>query len=99
YPLAGGNPQAVLAELKSNDLVIDWEADGKGLLVGQRGSPFVVRRVYLNSSRDEAVRSFFPADAAGIVGVGGIRFSADRKSYAYSYYGILSDLYVVDGLK
>jgi hypothetical protein len=28
-----------------------------------------------------------------------IRFSADGKSYAYSIGRILSDLYVVDGLK
>jgi len=29
----------------------------------------------------------------------GLRFSADVKSYAYSTGRILSDLYVVDGLK
>jgi len=99
YPLAGGDPQPLVAALKDNDAVIDWEADGKSLLVSQRGLPFVVRRVYLNSNREEAVRSFSPADAAGIVTAGGIRFSADRKSYAYSCYRILSDLYVVDGLR
>jgi hypothetical protein len=33
------------------------------------------------------------------VTVGGLRFSADRKSYAYNYFRILSDLYVVDGLR
>ena len=45
------------------------------------------------------MRTFSPSDAAGVVVVADIRFSADRKSYAYYYFRILSDLYVVDGLK
>jgi len=79
--------------------MIEWEPDGKSVLVAERGNPLVVWRVYLNSDRRERVQSFAPSDAAGIVTVGGVRFSADRKSYAYSYYRILSDLYVVDGMK
>jgi eukaryotic-like serine/threonine-protein kinase len=99
YPLAGGDPQAVSAALKGNDAVLTWEADGQSLLVGERGFPYKVSRVYLNSTRREEVRTVSPSDAAGIVTIGGVHFSADRKSYAYSYYRILSDLYVVDGLR
>ena len=36
---------------------------------------------------------------AGVQGITSIRFSADGKSYTYSVGRILSDLYVVDGLK
>jgi hypothetical protein len=61
--------------------------------------PAKVTRVYLNSTRREDVRPFFPSDAGGIVSVTAVRLSADRKTYAYSYYRILSDLYVVDGLR
>jgi eukaryotic-like serine/threonine-protein kinase len=99
YPLEGGDPQPLSAALNDDDILIDWEADGKSLLVGKRGVPFKVMRVYLGSTRREDVRSFSPSDAAGIVTVGGVRFSADRKAYAYSYFRILSDLYVVDGLR
>jgi serine/threonine protein kinase/Tol biopolymer transport system component len=99
YPLEGGDPQPLSAAFKPGDFAIDWEADGKSLLVGERGNPFKVSRVFLNSTRREEVRSFSPSDAAGIVTVGGVRFSADRKSYAYDYFRILSDLYVVDGLR
>jgi hypothetical protein len=98
YPLAGGDPQPVLASLKDTETVVAWEPDGKSLLVGERGFPFKLSRVFLNSQQREEVRTVSPSDAAGIVTLGGIRFSADRKSYAYSYYRILSDLYVVDGL-
>jgi hypothetical protein len=40
-----------------------------------------------------------PADPAGVQGLAGLKFSADGKSYAYSALRIISDLYVVDGLK
>ena len=99
YPLAGGDPQPVSAALKDTETVVSWEPDGQSVLVGERGFPFKVSRVYLNSTRRDEVRTVSPSDAAGIVTLGGIRFSADRKSYAYSYYRILSDLYVVDGLR
>jgi eukaryotic-like serine/threonine-protein kinase len=99
YPLEGGDPQPVTAAFRDGDLVMDWETDGKSLLVAERGIPLRVVRVYLNSTRREDVRAFSPSDAAGVVAVAGIRFSADRKTYAYSYYRIMSDLYVVDGLR
>jgi eukaryotic-like serine/threonine-protein kinase len=99
YPLAGGDTQPVSAVLKDTETVLSWEPDGKSVLVGERGFPFNVWRVYLNSTRRDEVRTVSPSDAAGIVTLGGIRFSADRKNYAYSYYRILSDLYVVDGLR
>jgi dipeptidyl aminopeptidase/acylaminoacyl peptidase len=99
YPLEGGDPQPLSATLKDGETPIDWESDGQSLLVGDRGFPLKVSRVFLNSTRREDVRSFAPSDAGGIVTVGGVRFSADRKSYVYDYFRILSDLYVVDGLK
>ena len=76
-----------------------WEPDGKSLLLEHHGNPVVIWRVFLNSTRREQVKSLAPSDAAGIVTVRGPRFSADGKSYAYTYFRILSDLYVVDGLR
>jgi len=99
YPLAGGDPQAVSAAIKDSEAILSWEPDGKSLLVGERASPFKVSRVYLNSTRRDEVLTLSPSDAAGIVTLAGTCFSADHKSYAYSYYRILSDLYVVDGLR
>ena len=79
--------------------MIDWEKDGKSILVMKAGTPPKVVRVYLESSKVEDVKSFSPPDPAGVLTVGGVRFSADHKSYAYDYFRILSDLYVVDGLR
>jgi len=47
----------------------------------------------------EEIKPSSPSDPAGVITVGGVRFSADRKSYAYNYFRILSELYVVDGLQ
>ena len=99
YALDSGKPQPVVAAIKDADAVLDWEADSHSLLVADRGLPVKVARVYLDSTRREELRRFAPSDAARVVVVGGVAFSADRKSYAYSYYRILSDLYVVDGLR
>jgi eukaryotic-like serine/threonine-protein kinase len=99
YPLESGDRQPFTAMLASGDEVLDWEKDGKGILVLRPGVPAKVFRVYLGSPKIEEVKSFSPSDPAGVVTVGGTRFSADRKSYAYDYFRILSDLYVVDGLR
>ena len=99
YPLEGGDPQLFDVALEPDDYIIDWERDGKSILVMKRGIPAKVVRVYLGSSKVEEVKTFAASDPAGVVTIGGVRFSADRKSYAYDYFRILSDLYVVDGLK
>jgi len=99
YPLEGGDPQPLTASLSPDDLIVDWEKDGKSILVEKAGIPLKLVRAYLGSSKIEEVKTFSPSDPAGVVTVGGVRFSADRKSYAYDYFRILSDLYVVDGLK
>jgi hypothetical protein len=99
YPLDGGNPQPFSAALDPSDAVIDWEKDGKSVLAIKAGTQAKVVRAYLGSSKVEEVKSFSPSDPAGVVTVGSVRFSADRKSYAYDYFRILSDLYVVDALK
>lgn len=99
YPLEGGDPQPLGVALSNAETPEEWEPDGKSLLVEQRGNPVVIWRVFLNSTRREKLKTLVPSDAAGIVSVAGARFSADRKTYAYTYFRILSDLYVVDGLK
>jgi len=99
YPLDGGDRQPFAITLAPGDEVIDWEKDGKTILVLRPGVPAKVLRAYVDSSKLEEVKTFSPSDPAGVVTVGGARFSSDRKSYAYDYFRILSDLYVVDGLK
>ena len=99
YPLEGGEPKPFPTKLEDNDAIVRFEPDGKSMLVAQRGVPARVFRVSLDSGRREEIRQITPPDPAGVQTVTAIHFSADGKSYAYSYFRILSDLWVVDGLK
>ncbi len=40
-----------------------------------------------------------PTDPAGVEFLGPIRLSSDGKSYVYGYRRLISDLYLVEGLK
>jgi len=99
YPLAGGDPAPFPVNLDRDDEVVRFEPDGKSILVRRRGVPAKIERVFLNSGQREPVRQISPSDPAGVQTITSVHFSADGKSYAYSYFRTLSDLWVVDGLK
>lgn len=99
YPLAGGEPKPLSISLNENDRPLKFEPDGKSLLVSQRGLPARIFRVFLDSKRREEILALTPPDPAGVLNVLDARFSADNKAYAYSYFRVLSDLWVVDGVK
>jgi len=98
-PLAGGEPKPFPVNLDEEDGIIRFEPDGKSMLVARRGVSAKIFRVFLDNRRREEIRQITPPDPAGVQTVLGIRLSADGKSYTYSYYRVLSDLWVVDGLK
>ena len=76
-----------------------FASDSKGLLVRTRTLPIRVARVDIATGRREPWKTIAPADTAGLKSIPSLRFSDDGKSYAYSSFRILSDLYVVDGMK
>jgi len=96
YPLQGGDPKPLPVKIQPNDLVLRIEAD-QSLLVQRLGIPTSVLRID-PSGREREVYKITPGDPAGILELRGFHFSADEKSYIYSYYRVLSDLWVVDGL-
>ena len=61
--------------------------------------PARVFRLDLATGARAPVRSLMPSDAAGVIRISPVILAPDLKSYAYSYRRILSDLYVVEGLK
>jgi Tol biopolymer transport system component len=98
-PIAGGDSQRITVNLTVFDRVIGFSPDGKSLLVATRGIPLKIAHVDLATGHREPWKEIAPADPAGVQSIVGIKFSADGKSYAYSTLRVLSDLYVVDGLK
>jgi Tol biopolymer transport system component len=99
YPIAGGDARKLNLDLNANDVSVGFSEDGKSVLVSPPGIPRKIDRVDLATGQRKPWKEISPADPAGVQSIVGIRFSADGKSYAYSTLRVLSDLYVVDGLK
>jgi hypothetical protein len=61
--------------------------------------PARVFRLDLGTGRRELWKQIMPADRTGVIDIRGILPTPDGRAYAYSYLRILSELYVVEGLK
>lgn len=99
YPIAGGDPQKLNLTLNPAERVMGFFPDGKSLCVRTTTVPVHVSRIDIATGHRELWKEIAPADPAGVQSIPSMRFSADGKSYAYSVGRILSDLYVVEGLK
>ncbi len=99
YPIAGGDPQKVNFEVKSGEFLAGFFPDGTSVRVRTTGIPAEIYRADLATGKRELWKEITPADPAGAQAIFTTHFSADGKSYAYSVHRVLSDLYVVDGLK
>ena len=99
YPIAGGEPQKFSPNVQFEEAVRRFLPDNRSVLVINRSIPVKVMRVDLATGRRDPWMDIVPADPAGAQSIPDVKFSADGKSYAYSVVRLLSDLYVVEGLK
>ncbi len=98
YPIDGGEPTA-LPGLGPLDLATSWGQDGK-LLVYTRGElPLRVYLLDVRTGEKELWKTLIPGDASGVQGITPVITTPDRRTYAYTYTRVLSDLYLVDGLR
>jgi Tol biopolymer transport system component len=100
-PVAGGDTRPIRGLLPNDDL-IQWSADGRFLYVrGAGDSTLEFFRVNLSSGRRDLWKRIEPADPVGWIGIqpAAVRMTPDGKSYAYSYWKTLTELYLVDNLK
>jgi hypothetical protein len=98
YPIEGGQPRALSGVAPGED-VVRWSADGKHLFVASGGIPTRVYRVDAITGRRQLVYTLAPSDAAGLWSIWPVLLTPDGKSYVYSDYRILSDLYLATGLR
>ena len=98
YPLSGGEP-TVVPGLDPEDRVDQLSLDGRFLYV-HRGEelPAKVFRLDISTGRKELWRTLAPADAAGIYAID-VTPTRNGEGYVYSFNRILSDLYLVDGIR
>jgi serine/threonine protein kinase/Tol biopolymer transport system component len=99
YPTAAGEPQKLAFSLSPEEFMIAYAPDGKAVLVGARGVPLKIVRIDLATGHRDPWKEISPADPAGVQSIVNVTLSRDGKSYAYSTLRLLSDLYVVTGMK
>jgi len=99
YPIEGGQP-APIPGFEPDDLPVGWTADDRAIFVHRAEGPTArIDRLDLATGRRELWRELFPADGAGVVRVSSVFVSPDGSFYAYAYSRVLSNLYLVEGLK
>lgn len=97
YPIAGGEPQAVPG-LTEADVVAQWSADGKSVLVYRRAEiPCRLERVDLATGKRTLFREFAPTDRTGLLSMREVFVTDDLRSYAYTAYYQVSSLFVSEG--
>ena len=100
YPLEGGEPWTIPG-LSDVDLLVGWSEDARALYVRPRseGSSSRVERVDVRSGRRVLWREITPPDTTGLLGPVSVVMAPDGRSYAYNFLRVLSDLYLVTGLR
>ncbi len=76
-----------------------WLADSKAFLVRSSDSPVQIARVDVATAAQTPVATIAVSDPAGVVSLGGTAFAPDGDHYLFNYFRVLSELYIIDGLK
>jgi len=99
YALDGSGSHPIPG-FERGDVPSTFTADGSSLYVYRPGElPAKIYRLNLATGRKQLWKELMPPDAAGIYFIRPPLFSSDGNAYAYSYSRLLSDLYLVDGIK
>jgi eukaryotic-like serine/threonine-protein kinase len=98
YPTDGGPPRAIPGLLPGETVL--WSPDPHFLYVYQwRQLPIKLYRLNVVSGERQLFKEIHPPDTTGLCDMSHILFSADGRAYVYSYMRMLSELYLVKGLK
>jgi Tol biopolymer transport system component len=97
-----GTSHTSIPGLEIGDIPIQWSSDGRALYVrGFGDSTSAIYRVDLLSGRRELRTEIVP-DQVGLIGFDtpfGVQITPDGKSYVYTYWTALRDLFLAEGLK
>lgn len=98
YPIDGGPPRPIPG-LQPGEGVA-WTSDPNVLYVSQHGKASIrVFRLNLLTGQRKFFQEISVPDGPGVCDMTHVLFSPDGHSYAYGYTRLLSDLYMVTGLK
>ena len=99
YPIGGGESRTLPGWLPE-DAWITWSADGRSAYVYHNEKTVApVYRLDVATGKRQLITTLAPSDPAGVTSVLKVRMTPDGKSYAYSFYRELSDLFLVEGVR
>jgi len=99
FSVNGGEPRPIPG-LAPGEYPLRFSADSRSLYVWKRGDvPARVTRVDLDTGKREIWKDLLPADPAGVERISNVLVTPDGRGYAYCFARLLSDLFVVEGLK
>jgi hypothetical protein len=104
WPLDGGGLRPIPG-LEANSAVIGWTLDGESLYVvpprqGARALKTAkINRVNVQTGKMELWKTIGEQAGEGVSSIGRLQLSADGTAYAYIYVRVLSEAYVVKGLR
>jgi WD40 repeat protein len=100
YDLTGGPPRPIKG-LGPGERVIGWGKEPLPLYVAARESSVLVKLFRLSpiTGQRRFWRSLVPSDPAGVRMLADIKIATDADAYGYSYYRLLSQLYIANGLR
>jgi WD40 repeat protein len=102
WPLDGGEPERIPG-MQPEEELLAWAADGRSFWLRSR-DPRVIKLFQLDAAtgRRALAREIAPP-ATGMIGFapdpGGVRITPNGKAWVYSYWRVLHELYVADGLR
>jgi serine/threonine protein kinase/Tol biopolymer transport system component len=99
YPIAGGD-RRLIPGTEPGEIPLRWCVDGHSIFVTQPGKiPTKVYRLDITTMSRSLVAELTVPDRTGLTGIRFVQIAPDGKSYAYTYCRLLTELYVIEGLK
>ena len=98
YSIDGGEPRPIPGLLPGENFT--WTSDPKFMYVNQwKQVPVKIYRLNIVTGQRQLFKEVNPPDMTGLCDLSNVMLSADGKAYIYGYTRMLSDLYLVKGLK
>jgi WD40 repeat protein len=98
YAIDGGPPSAIPGLLPGESFT--WTSDPRFLYAYQlKRPPVKIYRLNILNGQRQLFREMDPSDVPGLCDMSHVLFSADGRAYVYNYMRLLSELYLVKGLK
>jgi len=99
FPVEGGEP-APQAGVEPGEVVLQFADGGRSVLVAHLDQTrLAITRVDLATGARSPFRELAPSDPAGNLGIAGAVFAAKSDAYVYGLLRVLSNLFVVEGLR